>query len=430
MPKAREYEPPLEEQKHIQDEIKELRRLVIQFDGGISRHVFTGYDKPQDFILTTLKNYQDTTSVQVESGATRMIPMGVQVVGGNIREALKIRTFRELLFTLRCDKNLPPKPSVIAGELAKSNMIRILKELHQEQDPFYFRLEIKSPMPLDKKSAFAKKLAAEIEQRTRHFLINSTEHYEAELRFVQNRNGGFYPCMKLYTIPMKRFSYRKYTTSASMHPSLAALLAELASSWLTDHARVLDAFCGTGTLLMERMYALNVRSAYATDTFAEALQGARENAGIAHMNIHFVHRSFFDFTHDQKFHEIWADMPVRGQKTKEEQDAFYHDFFEHARKLLAVRGRIFMFCNESGLAKKYMRLNPDLHLKQEFCIREKDGAYFFIIEMRDIQKTEIKDQIKETASKEASAEPERTQDQPETVSETVKEEPAGLQPGN
>ncbi len=381
--KLLEYEPEEEEKKHIQDEIKELRRLVIQFDGGISRHVFTGYDKPQDFILTTLKNYQDTTSVQIESGATRIIPMGVQVVGGNIREALKIRTFRELLFTLRCDKNLPPKPSVIAGELGKSNLIRILKELHEGNEPFYFRLEIRSPMPLDKKSAFAKKLAAEIEQRTRHFLVNSTEHYEAELRFVQNRNGGFYPCMKLYTIPMKRFSYRKYTTSSSMHPSLAALLAELASSWLTDYARVLDAFCGTGTLLIERIYALPVRTAYAIDTFGEAVQGARENAGIAHMNINFVHRSFFDFTHEQKFHEIWADMPVRGTKTKEEQDAFYQKFFEKAQELLAQRGRIFMYCNENGLAKKYLRLNPNLHLKQEFCIRERDGAYFFIIEMKE-----------------------------------------------
>ncbi|MCI9020922.1 MAG: methyltransferase [Eubacterium sp.] len=380
------YEAGEEEQKHVQDEMKELRRLVIQFDGGISRHVFTGYHKPQDFILTTLKNYQDTTSVQIESGAARVIPMGVQVAGGDIREALNIRTFREMLFTLRCDKNLPPRPAVIAGELAKSNMIRILKELHEGEEPFYFRLEIKSTMPLDKKSVFAKKLAAEIEQRTRHFLVNSTENYEVELRFVQNRNGGFYPCMKLYTIPMKRFSYRKYTTASSMHPTLAALLAELASSWLAERARVLDAFCGTGTLLMERIYALPVRSAYAIDTFADAIQGARENAGIAHMNINFVNRSFFEFEHEQKFQEIWADMPVRGKKTKEEQDAFYQAFFVKVQELLQERGRVFLFCNENGIAKKYLRLNPCLHLKQEFCIREKDGAYFFIIEMRECAK--------------------------------------------
>lgn len=379
--KLLEYKPSEEEQKHIQDEIKELRRIVIQFDGGISKHKFTGSHNPQDFILTTLKNYQDTTGVQVESGATRIIPMGVQVVGGDIREALAIRTFREMLFTLRCDKNLPPKPSVIADELAKSNMIRILRELHEGEPPFYFRLEIRSSMPPDKKGAFAKKLAMQIEQRTNHFLVNSTEHYEVELRFLENRTRGFYPCMKLYTIPMKRFAYRKYTTASSMHPSLAALLVELASNWLTDHAQVLDAFCGTGTLLMERIYALSVRAAYALDTFGDAILGARENAGIAHMNINFIHRSFMDFVHDYQFHEIWADMPVRGKKTKEEQDMFYQQFFEKAGELLKEHGRIFLFCNENGLVKKHLRLlSGSMRLKQEFCIREKDGAYFYIIE--------------------------------------------------
>ena len=382
------YEPAEEEKKHIQDELKELRRLVIQFDGGISRHPFCGFDKPRDFILTTLKNYQDTTGVQVESGATRMIPMGVQVVGGNIKEALKIRTFREILFTLRGEKNLPPQPSVIAKELAKSNLTRLIGSLHEGEAPFYFRLEIRADMPLEKKSTFAKKLAAEIEQRTKHFLVNSTEHYEVEIRLVQNRNGGFYPCIKLFTIPMKRFAYRKYTTSASMHPSLAALLAELSSNWLKERARVLDAFCGTGTLLMERIYALPVRSAYALDIFSEAIQGARENAGIAHMNINFAQRSFFEFSHEMKFDEIWADPPVRGKKTKEEQDEFYCRFFEKVQTLLPEYGRIFLFSNENGMVKKYLRLHKKLHLKQEFCIREKDGAYFYIIEMRTPKETQ------------------------------------------
>ena len=96
--------------------------------------------------------------------------------------------------------------------------------------------------------------------------------------------------------------------------------------------------------------------------------------------------SFFEFEHEQKFQEIWADMPVRGKKTKEEQDAFYQAFFVKVQELLQERGRVFLFCNENGIAKKYLRLNPCLHLKQEFCIREKDGAYFFIIEMRECAK--------------------------------------------
>ncbi len=94
----------------------------------------------------------------------------------------------------------------------------------------------------------------------------------------------------------------------------------------------MDAFCGTGTLLMERMYALAVRTAYGTDTFGEAVKGARENAAIAHMNINFVQRDFMNFTHEYPFDEIWADMPARGNRTKEEQDELYQSFFIHAKK--------------------------------------------------------------------------------------------------
>lgn len=377
------YEPNEDEIKHVQEELKELRRLAVRFDGGITKHKFIGYDKPLDFILTTIKNYQDTTSVQVESGASKIIPMGVQVVGGNIREALKIRTFRELLFTLRCDRKLPPQPAVIAQELARSNLMYLLKELHEGEAPFYFRLEIRGSMPLDKKSSFAKKLAAQLEQRTHQMLLNSTDHYEIEIRLMPNRNGGFYPSVKLYTIPMKRFAYRKYATSTSMHPSLAALLVELASNWLKDQAQIMDACCGTGALLMERIYALPVRSAYGLDTFGEAIQGARENAGIAHMNIHFVQRDFLGFTHTYAFDEIWADVPARGKKEREEQDAFYQAFLIKAKELLAEHGRIFLYCDESGILKKHLRLmEDDFRLRQEFAIREKDGVYFFIIEKK------------------------------------------------
>lgn len=374
------FMPSPEEQKHILEERKELRRLVVQFDGGVSSHKFTGYHLPLDFILTTLKNYQDTTAVQIEKGAVKIIPMGVQVMAGDLKEALKIRTFRELLFTFRCNKNLRANPSTIAQELVRADLYGMLRRMHEGGDPFYFRIEMKTSMPADKKSSFIKKLAAEIEQKTKQKLLNSAEHYEVEIRLIENRNSGFYPCMKLYTIPMQRFSYRKYTTASSMHPTVAALLVELASSWLRDDANILDAFCGTGTLIMERMYALPVRTAHAVDTFGDAVAGARENAGIAHMNIHFIRRDFMEFTNSLSFDEIWADMPVQGQKTDEEQEAFYQEFFDKAPTLLTEYGRVFLFSNAHELVKKCLESSEVLHLQQEFCIREKDGAYFYIME--------------------------------------------------
>lgn len=373
------YDPKEDEQKHLQEELHELQRLAIRL-GGTARHRFTGWDQPQDFILTTMKNYQDTTAVQVENGQVKIIPMGVQVLQGDVREAVRLRTYRELLFVIHGNRNLPPDPERMARLLMRSDLLPLLKATHEGDTPFYFRLEIRSDMEQEEKSAFAKKLASELEQRTHRELVNSTEHYEVELRLIQNRKGGFYPCLKLYTVPMKRFSYRKYTTGTSMHPSLAALLVELSSSWQTEHAQVLDAFCGTGTLLTERIYALPVRSAYGVDTFGDAIVGARANAQIARMQINYVQRDILDFTHEYLFDEIWADMPSVGTRTKEEQADFYEAFLDKTGELLSGHGRVFLYSCDSDLVKGYLERHSHLRLRQEFRIREKDGSCLMILE--------------------------------------------------
>ena len=87
-----------------------------------------------------------------------------------------------------------------------------------------------------------------------------------------------------------------------------------------------------------------------------------------------------EFTNSLSFDEIWADMPVQGQKTDEEQEAFYQEFFDKAPTLLTEYGRVFLFSNAHELVKKCLESSEVLYLQQEFCIREKDGAYFYIME--------------------------------------------------
>mgnify|MGYP002245200123 CR=1 FL=1 len=65
--------------------------------------------------------------------------------------------------------------------------------------------------------------------------------------------------LKLYTIPMQRFSYRKNVVAASIHPSLAAMLVSLAKPYLKENAQILDPFCGVGTMLIERDIAQPAR---------------------------------------------------------------------------------------------------------------------------------------------------------------------------
>ena len=132
-------------------------------------------------------------------------------------------------------------------------------------------------------------------------------------------------------------------------------------------------------MLVERDLLVPAGDMYGTDIFGEAITGARENAKAAGMNINYIHRDAFDFTHKYLFDEIVTDMPDRGKKTREEQDRFYGQFFEKAAELLKAGGVMVMYSDENGFVKKHLRLRSDFYLRKEYCIREKEGYYLFII---------------------------------------------------
>ena len=80
--------------------------------------------------------------------------------------------------------------------------------------------------------------------------------------------------------------------------------------------------------------------------------------------------------------EIFADMPKRGKKTKEELDAFYAGCFCQFERLMASHGHLFLYSDEEGFVKKNLRLHGDLTLLREYEIRPKENGVFYIIEKR------------------------------------------------
>jgi 23S rRNA G2445 N2-methylase RlmL len=292
----------------------------------------------------------------------------------------KVRSFREALFPIHTSPELlPPDPAGAAKALMEAGLPELLQSLHRENDPFYFRIECKSKMTLEARSAFARKLADTIEQWSGGSLINSTSDYEIEIRLIENREGRFFPCIKCASFADHRFDYRKNAISASIHPSSAALLMELAAPYLKENAQIIDPFCGVGTMLIERNLLVPAREMYATDIFGEAVEKGRENAALAGAKINFIHRDFFDFKHDYLFDEIVTNMPLRGKKTREEMDALYGDFFQKVLEITGQEATVVMYTNEIGFVKKQLRLRKQFVLLQETCIQSKTGFYLLVI---------------------------------------------------
>lgn len=369
-----------ENQKHYREEISVLQRMVLQ-NQPKQKHKFTGLSEKYDVILTTNRNYRELTARQAAGDRISLVPLGVKVCGGDVTKLAKIRTYRELLFALNVT-TLAAEPEEAARGLADSDLLKLLARAHGMEDVFCFRITIAGKIPLDRRSAFIKKCSFALEQYTKRRLLNSASDYEVELRLLERKDGTFLPLVKLYTLKDSRFYYRKESIATSIHPSDAALIAELTRPYLKERAQVLDPCCGVGTMLLERDMAVKAGPLYGIDIFGEAITKARENASRVQKEIYYINRDFFDFTHEYLFDEIFTNMPVRGKKSREEQEHFYQKFFAKASEVLKRDGIMILYSNEKGYIKKQLRLNENWKLLKEYLINEKEEFSIYVMVQR------------------------------------------------
>ena len=373
-----------EEMKHRNEEIRELTK-ILQKTEGVKKHPFRGFTAPHEMLLLTNREQREVTLSEVkEIGASvqrrvELHPLGVKIFSKEVLPFAKLRTYRELLFQIHTESRLNDRADAAAKLLWESDLYKVLTECHKGDAPFYFRLEVKGR---ENRTEFVKKLGIALEKVSGWKLMNSTTDYEVEIRLIETKDGGYVPFLKLYTIPVKRFAYRKHAVAASIHPANAAMLVYLAKPYLKEDAQILDPCCGVGTMLIERDICVPAREKYGIDIFGDAIEMARENAAAAGERINFIHKDYMDFKHAYKFDEIITNLPDRGKKSREEMDAFYAAFFEKSKEILADEAVLVLYSNEIGFVKKQLRLHREYRLIQEFAIQKKTGDTLFVIGYR------------------------------------------------
>ena len=367
--------------KHVAEEIHVLTDMIVAKE-GIKKHRFTGFHEENECIFLTNRLHKDLVEGQMAALTDtpfKPFPAGVRLVTRQLGDLLPIRTYQELLFLVPGMATLPADPIEAAAKVANSSLPEFLTKRHDKANPFYFRVEVKSKMPLDKKSQFIHRFAAEIERVSNRQLINSATNYELELRLIANKTGSYNTLVKLFTIKDDRFSYRKEFQASSMKPVNAALLVALAKPYMVENARVLDPFCGVGTLLIERQKEIKADTSYGLDISEEALEKAKSNTEEAGQLIHYIHRDFQSFTHEYHFDEIFTDMPfAMGNTSKEEIYQLYKDFFAHAKTLLSKTGTIIVYSRNPEYCIRFAK-DLGYRIVKELVISEKEDARLFII---------------------------------------------------
>lgn len=374
-----EKELTMENKKHITEEMRVLTELILMIEGS-KKHKFTGFKKPCEVVLLTNRDHKEKLiELLPETMNKRTFNAGIIAETEKLRDLSDYRFYEELLFTVPGMKTCPMNPEEAARKMAEAGLFEYLQERHEGNHPFYFRLEVKSHMPLDKKAVFARKFADELERLTERKMINSTSHYEIEIRLIENKAGKFNVLLKLFTLEDKRFSYRQEVIASSIRPVNAALVMELADSYLKEDAKILDPFCGVGTMLIERHIHRKANTMYGIDLYGDAIEKARENTEAAHQIIHYINRDFFDFRHEYLFDEIITNMPWQtGKTTKEDINRLYNRFFKKALEHIKKDGHIILYTHNKELVKSCAE-KYGYRYEEDWQISQKEGTHVCVL---------------------------------------------------
>ena len=204
------------------------------------------------------------------------------------------------------------------------------------------------------------------------------DDYEVELRFLLREDGTYRFFFKLFTLEENRFAYRKEAVAASIKPVTAAAFLKLYEKYIKKNARVLDPFCGVGTMLFERNILSPVTVAFGVDTYGEAIDKARRNGNESEYPIYFIHRDFFDFRHDSLFDEIVTDMPFSmNPDDLPKIDTIYYRFFGKAKDHLEDGSYVFLLSRNPDLVRKYA--SGIFRIEEHVTLAEKTGLTGFVL---------------------------------------------------
>ena len=367
-----------DEEVHVLSEIRKLYEMLLSRN-KIKAHAFTGLPGTTEILLTTKRGLEEYTLQGVHGMPKKKVHGGVMVKTSDYESIYKVRTFEEAFIYLGEAEGIASVHGM-AEFVANSGAIKFLNASLKGGKPYFYRVDIDSRLTDNDKSRYIKSLTKDIQKLTTNALINVPSNYEIEFN-IRAAGDKVKLYLKLCMVSDDRFKYRKEYISQSIKPCMAATIVEMARPYLKKDARILDPFCGVGTMLLERRLAVSTSSAYGVDFFGEAIDKARSNSELIGPDIHYVQRNFEDFTHEYKFDEMITDMPVKSDKMGiNEIRNVYGCLFKKGTELLRSNSVMIIYGNEHNEIKKNLRIYQDQYrLERDFVIDERADSHLYII---------------------------------------------------
>ena len=194
---------------------------------------------------------------------------------------------------------------------------------------------------------------------------NNPSAYDTELRVDCHMDrADLY--LKLWNVADSRYPWRQRTVSASIHPATAACLVRYAKKFETrERPRVLDPFCGCGSLLFAREKLGPCRVLMGVDKSGTAVESARVNARAGKSKAAFVTKDILRFEGREGFDLILSNLPFGNRVgSHEDNTRLYDRFVRRLPDLLAPGGVAVLYTMEYKLLKTCLDRTRGLVLRE------------------------------------------------------------------
>lgn len=356
---------PIKDGKHINEEKRAFTRAIAKLSPP-EPHEFTGFENPVPMILTTMNDHFQSTLEDLKEKSIKgtLVTEGISIKEKDVKKVYNCRTFYELLFPLESCNNLELNYKVIADAIVKADIVNFLNQCHagDSNTTFWYRVEFKTTDYSRERSEFVKNLSRELDEISGGNLKNSPSSYEIEIRIVE-KNNLCSVFIKLYTLKDNRFDYREKTLAASINPVTAAIVMKSISRWLKPNAKVIDPFCGVGTMLIERAKLKDFQSLTGVDIFNTGITYAAINAELANTKIELISEDILEFYAGSLFDEMITNMPFESKSGASGfSTQLYSEFVNQIPRLIRPGGMAFLYTVEKNLLKQSLMDNEDLQI--------------------------------------------------------------------
>ena len=187
--------------------------------------------------------------------------------------------------------------------------------------------------------------------------------YAWELRVSCTADGQALVSVKPSAAPDARFAYRRATLPASIHPAMAAALAQAAAMRLPGRTglRIYDPCCGSGTLLVEAAKSLDCAALCGTDVSPAAVRAARTNLAAAGLPAQLLQRDCRRFAPSAPFDLVLSNLPFGNRVGSHAgNEALYRGLAVRLPALLAPGALAVLYTMEGRLLERCLGAQPGL----------------------------------------------------------------------